>query len=272
MLNENQAWKAVEARDGSADGALIYAVKTTGIFCRPSCASRRPARENVVFFEDTEAAKRAGFRPCLRCRPEERHAEAVAVEKLAAHLRRYPDRVVRLDELARITGLSAFTVQRLFRRVMGVSPAQYQRQLRGQAFRHELANGQTRVTDAVYEAGYSGPGRAYEGSQLGMQPGQYRAGGRGLRIGYTIGESGQKTGLGLVLVAATGRGLCAVIPGENRERVTEQLREQFPAAELHEDAGLGDLLERVLSQMTEHPAAVDLPLDLRATADRKSVV
>lgn len=262
MFSENQAWQAVQERDGSADGALVYAVKTTGIFCRPSCASRRPTRENVVFFPDAAAASEAGFRPCLRCKPEERHAEAVAVERLAAHLQRHPDRTVKLDELARVAEISAFTVQRLFRRVMGVSPAQYQRQLRGQAFRRELADGQARVTDAVYDAGYSGPGRAYENSQLGMQPGQYRAGGRGLRIGYTVGSSA----LGKVLIAATERGLCAVFPGEDEAKLVQELRKRFPAAELHADAGLGELLERVLSQMTEHPAAFDLPLDLRATA------
>ena len=265
-LNETEAWRAVQERDGSADGSLIYAVKTTGIFCRPSCASRRPARENVVFFADVDAASRAGFRPCRRCRPEERHTEAVMAEKLAAHLRRHPDRQVKLDELAKIAGMSAFTVQRLFQRVIGISPTQYQRQLRGQAFRRELAVGETRVTDAVYDAGYSGPGRAYEGSQLGMQPGQYRAGGRGQRIGYTVGDSAQKTGLGKVLIAATERGLCAVILGEKTEEMQQQLRRQFPAADLQPDTGLGSLLDEVLSQMTEHPAALDLPLDLRATA------
>jgi AraC family transcriptional regulator of adaptative response/methylated-DNA-[protein]-cysteine methyltransferase len=261
-LNETEAWRAVQERDGSADGSLIYAVKTTGIFCRPSCASRRPARENVVLFADPAAAVEAGFRPCRRCRPEDRHTEAVVAEKLAAHLRRHPDRQVKLDELAKIAGMSAFTVQRLFQRVIGISPAQYQRQLRGQAFRRELADGETRVTDAVYDAGYSGPGRAYEGSQLGMQPGQYRAGGRGQRIGYTIGDST----LGKVLIAATERGLCAVILGEKTEEMLQQLRRQFPAADLQPDAGLGSLLDEVLSQMTEHPAALDLPLDLRATA------
>ncbi|MBT9331946.1 bifunctional DNA-binding transcriptional regulator/O6-methylguanine-DNA methyltransferase Ada [Paracidobacterium acidisoli] len=261
-LNDAEAWRAVAQRDGSADGSFVYAVKTTGIFCRPSCPSRRPARENVVFFPDVPAAASAGFRPCRRCRPEERHAEAVMAEKLAAYLRSHADRQVKLDELGRIAGISPFTIQRLFQRVMGVSPAQYQRQLRGQAFRRELAGGEMRVTDAVYEAGYSGPGRAYESGQLGMQPGQYRAGGRGQQIRYTIGTSP----LGKILIAATERGLCTVIPGESAEELKQQLHEQFPAAQLSPGNDLDGLLEQVLSQMTEHPAALDLSLDLRATA------
>lgn len=270
MLTEDQAWAAVLARDAAADAELVYAVKTTGVFCRPSCPSRRPARANVVFFPDPASALHAGFRACRRCRPQQRHSDAKLVEAVSASLRR--DRQVTLQELGRITGRSPFTVQRTFRRVLGISPAQYQRQSRAASFRREVARGSARLTDAVYDAGYSGPGRAYENSQLGMAPGAYRAGGKGARIGYATGSlewsqrDGRTGALGRLLVAATERGLCAVILADNDEQLVTQLRAQFPAAEIDPQPDLHSTLQRVLSQFTEHPAALDLPLDLRATA------
>jgi AraC family transcriptional regulator of adaptative response/methylated-DNA-[protein]-cysteine methyltransferase len=260
MLTDDQAWAAVLARDPSADAELVYAVTTTGVFCRPTCPSRRPSRGNVLFFPDPPSAVSAGFRPCRRCRPQQRHSDAALVESVSARLRR--DRPVTLAELARATGRSPFTVERTFKRVLGVTPAQFQRQSRAASFRRELTEGEARVTDAIYDAGYSGPGRAYENTQLGMAPGQYRAGAPNAHIGYAIGMSG----LGSVLVAATKRGLCAVILGDTDEQLTGQLRAQFQAAEIAPEPRLEATLAQVLSQFTEHPAAVDLPLDLRATA------
>ena len=270
MLNEAQAWSAVLARDPSADAELVYAVTTTGIFCRPTCPSRRPARSNVRFFPDPVSALSAGFRPCRRCRPELRHPDATLVQNVAARLRR--ERLVTLTELARLTGRSPFTVERAFRRVMGVTPAQYQRQQRASAFRRELSAGNERVTDAIYAAGYSGSGRAYENAQLGMAPAAYRSGGRGARIGYAVGNPQWTRGreapssLGLLLIAATERGLCAVILGDSETKLVEQLHAQFPAAEIHPEPALDSMLATVLSQFTEHPAVLDLPLDVRATA------
>lgn len=259
-FNPNRAWDAVQTRDPSAN--LVYAVVTTGIFCRPTCPSRRPDRANVRFFADPGAALRAGFRPCRRCRPLSRHADAALVERLAAALR--VDRPVSLAELARLAGPAAspFTIQRTFQRVLGVTPAQYQRQQRAAAFRHELAGGSARVTDAIYDAGYSGPGRAYANSQLGMAPGQFRSGGRDARIGYAVAECP----LGRLLVASTDRGLCSVILGDSDRELLAQLRAQFPKAEIRPSPHLQPMLRQVLTQFTPHPAALDLPLDLRATA------
>ncbi|HUB17558.1 MAG TPA: bifunctional DNA-binding transcriptional regulator/O6-methylguanine-DNA methyltransferase Ada [Acidobacteriaceae bacterium] len=260
MLTEDQAWAAVLARDPAADAELVYAVTTTGVFCRPTCPSRRPARSNVVFFPNPATAVNAGYRPCRRCRPQQRHVDAGLVEAVSTGLRR--DRPATLAELSRLTGRSPFTVERTFKRVLGLTPAQYQRQQRAAAFRRELTHGSARVTDAIYDAGYSGPGRAYENTQLGMAPGHYRAGGRDARIGFAIGSGP----LGKVLIAATGRGLCSVILGDSGAQLTRQLHTQFPQAEIEPAPHLQPLLDDVLSQFTEHPAALDLPLDLRATA------
>jgi AraC family transcriptional regulator of adaptative response/methylated-DNA-[protein]-cysteine methyltransferase len=161
-----------------------------------------------------------------------------------------------------MTGRSPFTVERTFKRVLGLTPAQYQRQQRAASFRKELTGGSTRITDAIYDAGYSGPGRAYENTQLGMAPGKYRAGGRDARIGYVIGASP----LGKILIAATERGLCSVILGDSDAHLVRDLRVQFPQAKIEPEPSLASHLEGVLSQFTEHPAALDLPLDLRATA------
>jgi AraC family transcriptional regulator of adaptative response/methylated-DNA-[protein]-cysteine methyltransferase len=260
MLTEDQAWTAVLARDPAADAEMVYAVTTTGVFCRPTCPSRRPARQNVVFFPDPATAVSAGYRPCRRCRPQQRHTDAALVERVSASLQR--DRQVTLSELGRLTGRSPFTVERTFKRVLGVTPAQYQRQRRAASFRRELADGSARVTDAIYDAGYSGPGRAYENTQLGMAPGEYRAGGRDAQIGYAVGVCA----LGKLLIAATPRGLCSVILGDSDKELARQLRAQFPLAKIQPEPRLASMLAQVVSQFSEHPATLDLPLDLRATA------
>jgi AraC family transcriptional regulator of adaptative response/methylated-DNA-[protein]-cysteine methyltransferase len=260
MLTEDQAWAAVLARNPAADAEMVYAVTTTGVFCRPTCPSRRPSRANVVFFPDPATAQAAGYRPCRRCRPQQRHVDAGLVEAVSATLKR--NRPATLTELSHMTGRSPFTVERTFKRVLGLTPAQYQRQQRAASFRKELTGGSTRITDAIYDAGYSGPGRAYENTQLGMAPGNYRAGGRDARIGYVIGASP----LGKVLIAATDRGLCSVILGDSDAHLVRDLRVQFPQAKIEPEPSLASHLDGVLSQFTEHPAALDLPLDLRATA------
>jgi AraC family transcriptional regulator, regulatory protein of adaptative response / methylated-DNA-[protein]-cysteine methyltransferase len=258
----NELWQLVVRRDPKADGRVFYGVKTTGVFCRPSCSSRRPLRENVEFFSDLLSAFEAGYRPCKRCNPAGLRAEAQLVENLASHLNHDLDRCLKLADLARISGLSAFTVQRTFQRVLGVSPNQYRSHRRAAALRARLKDPGVRITDAVYDAGYSGPARAYSNARLGMRMQDYRNRGRDQEIGYSIGASP----LGRVLVAATERGLCAVILEASDSAALARLKGQFPAAELTERADLNEMLDQVLSSLTEHPAALDLPLDLRATA------
>lgn len=263
----DEAWTLIQSRDPRADGRLFYGVRSTRVFCRPSCPSRRPIRGNVEVFPDIIQALRAGYRPCKRCNPAGIHADAQLVQTLCAHLNQHYDRPVRLTELARVTGLSPFTVQRLFQRVLGVSPAQYQFHQRAQQYRRSLANPGSRITDAIYDAGYSSSSRAYSGQPLGMKPKDYRSRGLNQSIGYASAPSP----LGTLLIAATPRGLCAVTLASTPEAALDHLRAQFPAAELHPQPDLAPMLAQVVSQFTEHPAALDLPLDLRTTAFRMRV-
>jgi AraC family transcriptional regulator of adaptative response/methylated-DNA-[protein]-cysteine methyltransferase len=265
-------WRQVQARDASADGQFVYAVETTGVFCRPSCPSRRPARQNVRFFANANAAMTAGYRACRRCHPAGEHAEAEMVRRLCDYLDRHVDRVVTLQELGRLTAMSPFTVQRMFERVLGVSPRHYQIDRRSALLRDRLAGGSS-VTDAIYEAGFSSSSRMYEGAdaRLGMRPERFRKGGLGEQIRFLVADCP----LGKVLVAATERGLCAVTLGDDAKAMERELRERFPAAEIEsasiEDERLGDTARAVISRMTEHPVALDLPLDLRATAFEQRV-
>ncbi len=258
----DEAWTLVQSRDTRADGQLFYGVRTTRVFCRPSCPSRRPDRANVEFFSDLINALRAGYRPCKRCNPAGIQLEARIVETLCAYLNRHADRAVKLAELARIASLSPFTVQRVFQRVLGVSPSQYQSHKRAESFRAGLSKSSSRITDAIYDAGYSSSSRAYSGQPLGMTPRDYRNRGRGQSIGYAVASSP----LGRLLIAATDRGLCSVILTSSEDKAVAELKQQFPAADLQPQSALAPMLAQVLSQLTEHPAALDLPLDLRATA------
>ncbi|MFZ0662155.1 MAG: bifunctional DNA-binding transcriptional regulator/O6-methylguanine-DNA methyltransferase Ada [Acidobacteriaceae bacterium] len=257
----DEAWALIQHRDPLADGQLFYGVRTTRIFCRPSCPSRRPARAHVELFADLIHALRAGYRPCKRCNPAGIAPEAHTLQTLCAHLNQHRDRPVTLAELARIARRSPFTVQRLFQRVLGVSPAQYQSHQRASAFRQSLTQS-ARVTDAIYEAGYSSPSRAYSAQLLGMKPQDYRNRGRNQSIGYATAPSP----LGQLLIAATDKGLCAVLLADSRENAAAELHQMLPHADIQPRPELAPMLQQVLSQLTEHPAALDLPLDLRATA------
>ncbi|HEU0074982.1 MAG TPA: bifunctional DNA-binding transcriptional regulator/O6-methylguanine-DNA methyltransferase Ada [Dehalococcoidia bacterium] len=223
-------WQAVQSRDAVADGAFYYGVRSTGVYCRPSCPSRRPNREQVAFFEAPEDARRAGFRACLRCHPDNVTAEQLAVAK-ALQLIEDSEAEPALGELADAVGLSASYLQRVFKRQTGLSPKQYAATLRQQRFRQDLRNSKT-VTDAVYEAGFGSTRGAYEraGEHLGMRPSVFRKGGLGERISYAMA----RTELGDMLVAATPRGVCSVRFGSKTDLVSE-LRDEFPNAELMED-------------------------------------
>ena len=263
-LNPTKAWQQVLSRDASA--SFVYAVASTGIFCRPSCPSRRPAPTNVRFFSDPAGALAAGYRACKRCVPLGERDEAATVAKLCRYLAAHRDRAVTLADLAKVARSSPFTVQRKFTRVLGVSPRAYQAQLRSASMRRSLSTPGASITGAIYEAGYGSSSRFYEqaATDLGMSPTRFRE--RGLN--ETIRFATARCELGLLLVAATDRGVCSVMLGDEAAELEKLLRQQFSAAKVVADApGMADQMAAILSTMSEHPAAaVDIPLDVRATA------
>jgi AraC family transcriptional regulator of adaptative response/methylated-DNA-[protein]-cysteine methyltransferase len=269
-IHVKDAWAQVMARDASAQ--FFYAVTTTGIVCRPSCPSRRPARHNVRFFTTVEAAIEKGFRACLRCQPGSMHEDARVARRLCAYLQQHVDRPVTLRTLSEISGLSTFATQRLFERVMGLSPRQYQMGLRASGLREGLASSASpAVTDAIYTAGYSAGSRLYAESDhtLGMKPTHFRDGGKGETIYGCVAPCA----LGFVLVAETSRGLCHVALGDEPEALEAELRRRFRRADVKigEAGELRETVAKVLSLLEEHPSALDLPLDLRATAFQQRV-
>ena len=267
MQSETQ-WQQVMARDARQDGRFVFAVRTTGIYCRPSCPSRRPRRDSVEFFPDPQQAERAGYRACLRCKPTEISSQAQAVMR-ARQLLDEAEGVLTLAELSKRVGVSPFHLQRLFKRATGLSPREYQSARRMQQVKHGLRKGDD-VTTALYDAGFGSPSRLYEkaGQQLGMTPGAYRRGGAGMTIQYAIVPSP----LGRLLVAATARGLCAVRFGESASELERELREEFRAAEIHrDDAALQPYLQPLLASLRGENVTIDLPLDVRATAFQKKV-
>jgi AraC family transcriptional regulator of adaptative response/methylated-DNA-[protein]-cysteine methyltransferase len=262
-LDPDTAWKQLTARDPQA--RFFYGVTTTGVFCRPSCASRRPLRENVRFFQTAAAAQAAGFRPCQRCRPIT--AWDSPLDKIRGHIEAHLDRPVRLEELGRVAGLGPFTVQRLFKREMGVSPLEYQRALRASRLRGALKQGES-VTDAIYSAGFGSSSRAYEGNQLGMTPARFAQGGKGEQIAWASARSP----FGWVIVGATERGLCWLSLAASKAEADASLRSEFPAAALrrdpallrHVDAALECVRTGTSVVQNQKPAERDA-LDLRGT-------
>jgi AraC family transcriptional regulator of adaptative response/methylated-DNA-[protein]-cysteine methyltransferase len=239
-LDPEAAWKQVLARDTKAD--FFYGVTTTGVFCRPGCTSKRPLRSNVQFFKTADEARGAGFRPCKRCDPTTAWGDPL--DKVRAHIEAHADRQVSLAELARLVRLSPFTVQRLFKREMGVSPLQYQRALRAGSLRAALKKGNS-VTNAIYEAGFGSASRAYEGAQLGMTPARFAQGGRGERISFTTA----RTPFGWIVVGATDCGLCWLALGATSAEAEASLREEFPAAEIHRDPSLSHWIEAAIESV-----------------------
>jgi AraC family transcriptional regulator, regulatory protein of adaptative response / methylated-DNA-[protein]-cysteine methyltransferase len=267
LQNENH-WQQVMARDARQDGRFVFAVRTTGVYCRPSCPSRRPRRDSVEFFPDPREAERAGYRACLRCKPAEISSQAQYVLR-ARQLLDSADGVMTLAQLSKRVGLSPFHLQRLFKRATGLSPREYQSARRMQQVKAELRKGGD-VTTALYEAGFSSPSRLYEKSdqQLGMTPGTYRRGGAGATITFAIAQ----TLLGRMLVAATERGLCAVRFGENATELERDLRTEFHAATLRrDDAAMRRYIDPLLASLGGEKTTIDLPLDVRATAFQRKV-
>jgi AraC family transcriptional regulator, regulatory protein of adaptative response / methylated-DNA-[protein]-cysteine methyltransferase len=269
-LDEEMVWRQLVARDRNAE--FFYGVSTTGVFCRPGCGSRPPLRENTRFFGTPAEARKAGFRPCKRCRPEE-PARPSAVAQMCSYLERQIDRPVRLATLGKLIGMSPFTAQRLFKQAMGATPSQYQRAIRANALRSQLRDGETNVTTAIYDAGYGSSSRAYEKTPLGMTPGRFLAGGRGEKIGFATAESSGAGPLGWIIVGSTERGVCWLALADSPEAAEASLHEEFPAAEIAPDPALQETVAAVLERIAGGGGkqAQNLPLDLRGTAFQLSV-
>lgn len=263
-MTEQARWERVLARDGRMDGAFVYAVRSTGIYCRPSCPSRRPERRKVVFFAAAEAAERAGFRPCRRCRPDRANSQFERIRLACRFIDEHPDDTITLGVLASALHMSPFHLQRTFKRLMGVTPRQYASARRANRLKTILKE-KNNVTEALYEAGYGSSSRLYERApeRLGMTPGTYRRGGEGARIGYTIVHCS----VGRLLLAATARGVCRISMGEDDGALEKDLRNEYPAAEIRRDAnGLRRWASRVVEHLKGEQPDLDLPIDVRATA------
>ena len=267
-------WQAVLARDAQFESSFVYAVRSTGIYCRPTCASRRPSRQQVAFYASPEAAEQAGFRPCRRCRPrgtaaDSRSAQAKLVERLCREIEASLDEgdgAITLTTLSQRVGTNPYQIQRSFKRVMGITPRQYADAKRLARLKSRLQKGQD-VTGALYDAGYGSSRALYERapSRMGMTPATYRKGGRGMRVGYTIADSP----LGRLLVGATERGVCAVGLGDSDKALEANLAAEYPRAEIRrDDATLAPWVTAFLSHLQGRLPHLDLPVDVRATAFR----
>jgi AraC family transcriptional regulator of adaptative response/methylated-DNA-[protein]-cysteine methyltransferase len=259
-------WDAVVARNADFDGRFYYAVASTGVYCRPSCAARLPNRKNVRFFGTAAAAERAGFRPCRRCKPDQappkqRQAETVAA---ACRLIEAAEQEPTLDALADAVGLSPYHFHRLFKAATGVTPKAYASAHRRSRVRDRLATSET-VTEAIYAAGFNSNGRFYAGSleNLGMTPTEFRQGGTNKLLRYAFGTSS----LGMVLVAASDKGIAAIFFGNDEGSLLADLRAQFPRAKLiGGDADFEQLVAKVVAFVENPKISLDLPLDVRGTA------
>ena len=269
-------WDAVAARDRSMDGVFYYAVLSTGIYCRPSCPSRRPHRENVVFFRARIAAEHAGFRPCKRCKPEAVHTSdpnGLLVEKICRYIDTHPGEPVTLEALSRALGISPFHLQRTFKALTGITPRSYADSLRLKSLKAGLREGHS-VTRSLYDAGYGSSSRLYEraSSQLGMTPSRYRKQGSGVTIHYAVAP----TPIGQMLLAATDRGVCAVRFGDSPVILERELRVEFPKAEIiRSDCKLRPQVKALLAiidgKSTLAQSSASLPLDVQATAFQRRV-
>ncbi|CAM5230204.1 bifunctional DNA-binding transcriptional regulator/O6-methylguanine-DNA methyltransferase Ada [Rhodanobacter lindaniclasticus] len=264
-------WIAVRARDARADGSFFYSVRTTGVYCRPSCAARPARPENVAFHASAAEAERAGFRPCKRCKPDqpslaEQHAALVTA---ACRLIEQAETTPTLEQLAKPSGLSPFHFHRVFKAVTGVTPKQYAMAQRNRRVRNELDRSVS-VTAAIFDAGYNASSRFYENADqlLGMTPSNYRAGGVDSTIRFAIAECS----LGAILVAQSERGVCAILLGDDPDALARDLQDRFPKARLiGGDHDYEQLVARVVGFIEAPAIGLDLPLDVRGTAFQQRV-
>ena len=270
-MNKEQQWQAVVGRDTSRDGEFVFAVGTTGIFCRPSCPARRPRRENVQFFRRPEDAERAGYRACLRCKPKATgsNPQMAMVRAVCRFIEQHLDEPLTLPQSAEEFRRSPFHLQRTFKGVLGITPKEYADACRLKSLKHNLQAGHS-VTRAMYDAGYSSSSRLYErtASQLGMTPDKYRRGAIAATIRYALSDSP----LGRMLIAATEKGICTIQFAKTDEELVQGLMREFPFAQRRRDEeGMKEWRVSLLHQMRTGKTSEALPLDIRATAFQRRV-
>src|SRR5690606_14031472 len=270
--SDESRWQAVQARDAEADGQFVYAVRTTGVYCHPSSSARLPRRENVEFFDSTRAAEDAGYRPSRRAHGDRTSAVAArsAIVAKACSLIEASETPPRLDELAAQAGMSPYHFHRVFKAGTGLTPKAYATAHRARRLRAALDAQGGSVTDAIYDAGFNASSRFYEASDrmLGMRARDYRAGGVGAIIRFAVGQCS----LGAILVAQSQRGICAILLGDDPDRLLRDLQDRFPRAEMvGGDQDFERLVARVVGFVEAPSIGLDLPLDIRGTAFQERV-
>jgi AraC family transcriptional regulator of adaptative response/methylated-DNA-[protein]-cysteine methyltransferase len=271
FADEHARWQAVVQRDARADGAFVYAVRTTGVYCRCTCPARRPRQTNVAYFATCQAAEKAGYRSCLRCRPRDVSPEQRQIQlvtRLCRQMEAAPSELT-LSELAQSAGLSAFHLQRTFKAHLGITPKQYAATLRAERARRSLQSAST-VTQAIYQTGYESSGRFYADmpGTLGMTPTEFRSGGRGVAIKLALGQCW----LGAILVAASDQGICAISLGDDAEALLREFQDRFPAAPLcGGDRQFKRWVAKVIGFVNDPARGFELPLDIRGTAFQRQV-
>lgn len=271
FADDESRYRAIEQRDQTADGVFVFAVTTTGIYCRPSCPSRPARRENIKFFASTAAAVRSGFRACKRCRPDQADSVGHHAAKIIEACRSLKTEEIKpsLNELARQAGMSRFHFHRLFRSITGVTPKSYAAAQRAQAVRDQLQEGPS-VTETIYAAGFNSSARFYAEAQsvLGMTPRRYRSGGAGEIIRFAVGQCT----LGAILAASSAAGVCAILMGDDPGELVRDLQDRFPKAKLvGADRDYEQIMAQVVGMIEEPRAAGQLPLDIRGTAFQRRV-
>lgn len=270
-VGEDSRWQAVLARDGGSDGKFVFAVSSTGVYCRPSCPSKRPRRENVRFFGQPQEAESAGYRECLRCRPKAilGNPRQELVKAICRYIEQHLDEPITLERLGREFRQSPFHLQRTFKAVLGITPKEYANSCRMRDFRENLKAGHS-VTRAMYDAGYSSSSRLYSrtSSELGMEPAKYRRGAIATPIRYAFAHSP----LGRMLIASTEKGICSIQFADSDSELEQGLKREFPfAIRRRDDAGLATVAQQVVNRISGAEKSAALPLDIQATAFQRRV-
>jgi len=271
VLTDNEKWEAVRSRNRSFDGDFVFAVRSTGVYCNPSCPAKRPAMRQVLFFPTSADAEQSGFRPCRRCKPNEnrKSPQVVMIDRLRTYIEDYLDQKLTLSTLSAAVGVSPYHLQRTFKRIVGISPRKFIEGLRLAKMKHSLLNGQT-VTKAIYSAGFSSKSRFYENGsyRFGMSPGVLRRGGAGMRIRYTIVDCA----LGKLLIGGTEFGICAVCMADSDKAVERALSEQYPSAIIQRnDESIREWVGHVIKFLSVEESDLNLPLDIQATTFQSRV-